>query len=398
MTSISPVETVPLHEENLSLLDIIRVFVDNLRLLVLIPLLIGGVVTVSVYLLVTPRYTSTVKFITPQAPQSVGAGALSALGLQGLGGSIGSALRNPADIYGAFLVSNRVRDGIIDQYKLMELYPDSIREDVREIVGNQVEIKIGRDGIMTVSVIDKNPQRAADIANQYPVLLQDMLAEYAVNEANVRRDYFIKQVKQMREKIKLQEMELKQTGVSADMLKLDMNSSVGEIANLKAAITSQEIRLRSLTAYLAPTAPEYKLVQGELNSLRSQLQKVENTHTQQQGSSNYPDKYRSYLYDLQLLENLIKQAELAQIDANKEEVLVQVMDPAEPASRKSSPSYRNALIISTLVTGVVLLFWIYLRFGLQRIRANHPTLSEKLHLLSLSWSNVWRVRSRHSLS
>jgi uncharacterized protein involved in exopolysaccharide biosynthesis len=193
----------------------------------------------------------------------------------------------------------------------------------------------------------------------------------------------------MREKVKLQEEELKQTGVSVDMLKLDLNSSVGEVANLKAAITSQEIRLRSLAAYLAPTAPEYRLAQGELSSLRAQLQKVENAHTREQVNSNYPERYRSYLYDLQLLESLIKQAELAQLDANKESVLVQVMDPAELAPRKSGPSYRNTLILSTVITGFFLLFWVYLRFGLARARSLDADVAVKLDHLSNSWRKAW---------
>jgi uncharacterized protein involved in exopolysaccharide biosynthesis len=393
MTENYSIEKVSLQEEDLSLLDVIRVFVDNMRLLVFLPLLIGVVATLLVYFFVHPRFTSVVKFVAPQPPQSVGAGALSALGLQGLGGGIGASLRNPTDIYLAFMSSNRIRDGIIDQFNLTEQFKGLTRDEMRSAVGSQAEIVIGRDGIVTVSVTDKNPQRAADIANQYPILLQDMLADYAVNEAKLRRSYLIKQVDQMREKIKKQEMDLKQTGLSGDMLKLDMNSSVSEIANLRSAIAAQEIRLRSLASYLAPAAPEYRLAEGELNSLRSQLRKVENAHTQQSSSnSSYPDKYRSYLYDLQLLENLIKQAELAQIDANKEEILVQVMDLAEPAPSKSGPSYRNTLIISILLSGFMLLVWVYLRFGVRRARASHPLVNEKIDLLAQSWRNVWRIQ------
>lgn len=391
MTPQNPV-IPPAANEDLSLLDVIRVFVDNLRLLIILPLLVGAMATALVYFLVVPTFTSTVKFIAPQQPQSLGAGALSALGLQGLGGGIGATLRNPTDIYLAFMASNRIRDAIIDQHQLMDRFPGMNRHEVREAVGSQAEISIGRDGIVSASFTDVVPQRAADIANLYPKLLQEMMTEYAVNEATLRRNYFSQQVNQMREKVKIQEEELKQTGVSVDMLKLDLNSSVGEVANLKAAITSQEIRLRSLAAYLAPTAPEYRLAQGELNSLRAQLQKVESAHTREQTNSNYPERYRSYLYDLQLLENLIKQAELAQLDANKESVLVQVMDPAEPALRKSAPSYRNTLILSTVITGFLLLFWVYVRFGLTRARGLDAEVAVKLDHLSNSWRKVWGRR------
>lgn len=380
-------------KQDLSLLDLLTVFVENLRLLVLGPLLVGGVVTLLVYFLAAPRFTSTVKVIIPQPPQSLGAGALSALGLQGLGGGIGATLRNPSDIYRSFLSSNRVRDELIKRHDLSARFKGQTKDQSRESLGRQVEIVLGRDGIMTIAFTDTDPQRAADIANSYPVLLQEMLAEYATTEASLRRNYFKKQVEEMRGKIKQQEIDLKQTGLSVDMLKLDMNTSVSEITNLKTAITSQEIRLRALAAYLAPTAPEYKLAQGELNSLQSQLRKVESTRTSQNDESSYPEKYRSYLYDLQLLENLIKQAELAQLDANKDDVLVQVMDAAEPAQRKSGPSYRNTLLITALITGFLLLIGVYSRFGIQRARHNHPEVSRKFDSLRQAWSRVWWRKS-----
>lgn len=365
-------------------------FVDNLRLLLLGPLLVGALVTALVYTLVTPRYTSIVKFIAPQPPQSFGSGALNALGLQGLGGGIGATLRNPTDIYVAFMASNRLRDALIAKFNLADQYPGKSKDEIRQAVGDQAEIKLGRDGIVTVQVTDKSPQRAADLANLYPVFLQEILTDYGVTEASSRRAFFSKQVEQMRVNVRAKEAELKQTGMSADMLKLDMGSSVAEITNLKGAITGQEIRLRALASYLAPTAPDYRLAEGELSSLRAQLRKVEEAHKQQPGNSSYPEKYRSYLYDLQLLENLIKQAELAQIDASKEDMVVQVMDPAEPAARKSGPSYRNAMIISTLVSGFLLLIWVYVSFGIQRARSNHPDAKKKLDQLAQSWRKAWK--------
>lgn len=383
-------ESVTPQAGDLSLIDLIRVFVDNLRLLILGPLLIGILVTALVYVVVTPRYTSVVKFIAPQPPQSVGSGALSAIGLQGLGGGFGASFRNPTDIYLAFMASNRLRDVLIAKFNLAEQYPGKSKDQIREAVGSQADIKLGRDGIVTVEVTDKNPQRAADLANLYPLLLQSMLTDYGVTEASARRLFLSRQVDQMRLNVRAKEAELKQTGMSADMLKLDMGSSVAEITNLKSAITSQEIRVRALSSYLAPSAPDYRLAEGELRSLQAQLKKVEEAHKQQSSTSSYPEKYRSYLYDLQLLENLIKQAELAQIDASKEDLVVQVMDPAEPALRKSGPSYRNSLIISTLVSGFLLLIWVYLRFGIQRARSHHPDVRMKLDGLMLSWRNVWR--------
>lgn len=390
-------DSIETQDDEVHFFDLLKVLIDNIKLLVFMPLLVAALTFAAVYFLVQPRYTAKVRFIAPQPPQSLGSGALSSLGLQGLGGGgLGLTSRNPAEIYVAFMASNRLKDILIDRFDMQNRYKGQAKDDIRDAVGNAAEVMLDKSGMVTVEFTDTNPKVAAAAANTYPEVLQDMLTEYAVSEASLRRDYFSKQIVVMREKVQKQEAELKQIGLSTDILKLDLNSAIGEISSLRAAITSQEIRLRSLAAYLAPSAPEYRLALGELASLRAQLQKAESEQSTAQKSSSYPDEYRAYLYNLQLLETLIKQNELAEIDASKESVLVQIVDRAEIPEIKSGPSLRNAVLIAGLATGFLCLVLVYFRFGMQRAKQHHPELAEKHAALSASWRNAWRFNKRHS--
>jgi tyrosine-protein kinase Etk/Wzc len=383
------------QEDEVHVLDLLKVLIDNIKLLIFLPLMAAMLAYVLVYFFVEPRYTGKVRFIAPQPPQSLGSGALSALGLQGLAGAgLGQTIRNPAEIYAAFMSSNRLKDVLIERYDLKNHYKGQSTEDIRDAVDNAAEVMLDKSGMVTVEFTHTNPKTAAAAANTYPEVLQSMLTEYAVNEATLRRTYFAKQIVVMREKVQKQESELKQIGLSTDMLKLDMNSAIGEISNLRASITAQEIRMRALSGYLSPTAPEYRLAQGELSSLRSQLQKAESQQNATDKSSSYPDEYRAYIYNLQLLENLIKQNELAEIDASKESVLVQIVDRAEVPEVKSGPSLRNAAIITGLLTGFLCLFFVYIRFGLRRAQVYHPEMGAKQAALAQSWRNAWRFGKR----
>ena len=109
------------EDDEISLLDLLQVVADNLRLLVLAPL-VTGLLALGITFAIPPTFTATTKFMPPQQQQSGGAAMLSSLGaLGGLAGAA-SGLKNPADQYVAFLKSRSVQDALIDRFKLMDRY------------------------------------------------------------------------------------------------------------------------------------------------------------------------------------------------------------------------------------------------------------------------------------
>lgn len=371
-----------------SFFDTLQVVVDHLRLLIAVPLVLGILATALVVVLVKPTYESRTRFLAPQPPQGIGAGALSSLGIQGLGGGLGATLRNPSDIYVSFMNSNLLRDVIIEKFELDKEFKENTKDQIRDILAKKVNIALSKENILTVDVTDYSSQRAADIANAYPIELRKIIANFGVEEATTRRNFFAKQVSDLKIKIQFLESELKSTGVNVDVLKLDMSASVAEIVNLKASISATEIRLRSMQSYLATTAPEYKLVAAELNSLQMQLDKLQKTQAVPIKDDTYQEKFREYVYNLELVGLLSKQAELAQFDANKNEVHLQVLDVAEPAERKSGPSYRNTLLLTTVISGFLLLIFVFIRHAF-RSAAQDQQMAAKFKRLRSSLRRVF---------
>lgn len=368
-----------------SFFDMLQIVVDHLRLLIIVPLVLGVLATVLVMVFVKPTYESRTRFLAPQPPQGIGAGALNSLGIQGLSGGLGATLRNPSDIYVSFMNSNKLRDPVIEQFELHKEFKGKTKDEIRQALGAMVGIKLSKENIFTISVVDKSPQRAADIANTYPANLRKIMAEFAVQEAISRRDYYLTQTANLKTKIQVMESELKSTGIDVDVLKLDMGNLVAEMANLKASISSAEIHLRSMRNYLAPTAPEYKQALSERDSLQYQLDKLRQAKPVRAQDDKYQEKFREYVYNLELLGLLSKQAELAQFDANKNEVHLQVLDVAEPSERKFGPSYRNTLLLTTAISGFLLLIFIFIRHAFrsaaedQKMAAKFKRLRNSLH-------------------
>jgi len=101
-------------EDEISLLDLLQVVVDNLRLLIVGPLA-AGLLALGVSFVVTPTFTAKTQFLPPQQQQSAAASMLASLG--SLGGLAGAAagIKNPSDQYLAFMKSVSVQDALIER-------------------------------------------------------------------------------------------------------------------------------------------------------------------------------------------------------------------------------------------------------------------------------------------
>jgi tyrosine-protein kinase Etk/Wzc len=367
-------------DDEISLLDLLQVVADNLRLLVLGPLA-AGLLALGYSFTITPTFTATTKFMPPQQQQSGAAAMLAGLGaLGGLAGAAG--IKNPADQYVAFLNSNSVRDALVDRFKLMERLETKSREDARGAIGGNIQIVSGKDGLITIDVNDKDPVFAARLANAHVEELGKLLSRLAVTEAQQRRMFFEKQLSNAKNNLVKAEQALAVSGVNSSVLK-STGAAVAAVAQLKGQIAAQEIKLASMRGYLTEAAPDFKQAQTELSAWRVQLGRAERTapSTELSGSdSDYISRFRDFKYFETLFELFTKQYELARIDESREGAVIQVLDAAQPPERKSKPKKAQMAMVTTLAAGFALLLLVFVRQAL-RNAGNAPEVEEKLDRL-----------------
>ena len=366
----------PIEDDEISLLDLLQVVADNLRLLVLGPLL-AGLLALGISFAIAPTFTATTKFMPPQQQQSGAAAMLSSLGaLGGLAGAA-SGLKNPADQYVAFLKSRTVQDALIDRFKLTERYEVKFKEDARKALGTNAQIASGKDGLITIDVSDKDPQFAAELANAFVDELGTLLNRLAVTEAQQRRMFFEKQLNSAKDNLTKAEQALKASGVNSSALKANPGAAVEGLARLKASITAQEIKLASMRGYLTESAPDFKQAQTEMSALRGQLARAAREEPASSGDSDYIAKFRDFKYHETLFELFAKQYEMARIDESREGAVIQVVDAAQSPERKSKPKKALIAMMTTLAVGFALLLFVFIRQGL-RGAAQTPDSAEKL--------------------
>jgi uncharacterized protein involved in exopolysaccharide biosynthesis len=192
-------------DDEISLLDLLGTIADNLRLLVIGPI-VAGLIGLTYAFTLTPIFTAKTTIIPPGQNTS-GGGAAALLGqLGGLGvlagaGGAGASIKTPADQYIAYLESNTLQDQLIDQFKLMERYEAKYHEVARATLkGNSKITAEKKSGLISIEVSDPDPQFAANLANAYVSALSQMLGKMALEDAKFRRQLLEQQINEATEK------------------------------------------------------------------------------------------------------------------------------------------------------------------------------------------------------
>ena len=379
---LSPHTAAP-EDDEISLLDLLHTVVDNLRLLVLAPLA-AGVLALGYTYTISPTFTASTQFLPPQQQQSAAASMLQSLGaLGGLAGAA-SGLKNPNDQFVAFIKSRSVQDTLIERFKLMDYYKADLMHDARLALAGNTSISSGKDGLITVSVDDKDPAIAAQLANAHVEELGLLLNRLAVTEAQQRRVFFEKQLASAKDNLVKAEQALKASGVNSGALKANPEAAIEGLARLKASITAQEVKLATMRGYLTEAAPDFKQAQTELAALRAQMNRAEREEPPSANDSDYVAKFRDFKYFETLFELFAKQYEIAKVDESREGAVIQVLDAAQPPERKSKPKKAQIAVLTTLATGFALLLFVFVRQALRNAGQDAESAA-KLAQLRHAW-------------
>jgi uncharacterized protein involved in exopolysaccharide biosynthesis len=368
----------PHVDDDVTLLDFALVVAGHLRTIIFLPLG-AGLMALAVTFAIAPTFTATTKLLPPQQQQSLASALATQLSSLANPAVAAVGIKNPADTYVAMLKSRTVADALIERFDLRELYKVQYNEEARKELEYRTSISAGRDGLITVSVDDHEPKRAAELANAYVEALLDLTQTLAVTEAGHRRIFFERQVKQSRDDLTRAELALRGAGIDAATLNTVPGSALEFVASLKAKVTAQEIKLAAMRGFMTESNPEFKQAQNELAALRKQLTKTEQDDGGKLGTrgADYIGRLRDFKYHESLFEVMAKQYELARLDEAREGAVIQVMDPAIPPNLKSKPRRTLIAVVTTLVASILILMWLFVRQGV-RSAALLPGNADKL--------------------
>lgn len=335
---------------------------------------LGGI-AVATSLLMTPIFTATTTILPPQQQSNGLAAALGSLGaLAGAAGSV-AGLKNPSDLYIGMMQSTTISDRLIKKFDLQKRYEQETMVGARRALANTVQILAGKDGLISVSVDDPDPDFAAKLANAYIAELRLLNQNLAVTDAAQRRLFFEKQLEKVKEDLLAAEFKLQNVQKKTGLVQPEgqVAAIIKGQAELKAQIASRQVQLAAMRSFATPNNPDYQRLQQELITLRSQLSEgtaLEKGSNISLSSGSLPETGLAYLRSLRdvkyqetLFELMAKQFELAKADEARDSSIIQVLDIALAPDQKSKP--KRALMVAL---GVFMGFFIGLSYVLLRLK------------------------------
>lgn len=344
-------------------------------------LILGGtfalcLLAAGVSLLLSDEYEAQVQLLPPkEQKQGFGfADLLSSLPIPSLRlGEKGT----PADIFIATLKSETMRRQMVEHFQLLQLYEVDTVTEALETLRQQTIIGKSEEGTIMISVFDRSPQRAADMANYYVTLLDNTNRRLSHEAAQDRYEFISGLLASESGNLDKLMGDLKdfQSKHNAISLEDQARAVIRAASEMQMAAMELEINRKSLLASgFSSDHPEVQKLDQE-RLLRQQalalLRDGPNTDSSAgkfdlhldenlflplrefpQVSQEYAKIEKDVLVQTALMKMLLEQKAEALIEASNTTSTVQALDPASVPEKKARP--QRALIV--FVTAILGLF------------------------------------------
>lgn len=264
--------------------------------------------------------------------------------------------------------SQTLEDRIIQRFGMLGLrgyYHDRYIEDARRDLEDDVDIQEDRkSGIIGITVTQKDPKRAAEIAHAYVAELGNLMAEVSTSSARRERIFIEDRVKTIGDQ--LEQASRSFSDFASKNTAIDIpeqgKAMVEAAALLQGQIIAAQAELGGLRQIYTENNARVKQTEAQIAELQQQLNKfggkdVSPAHPIQDPNSLYPAirelpllgiKYADLLREMKVdegaYEMLRADYEIAKVEEAKEIPSVQVLDPGVPAEKKSFPP-RGLLVL-----------------------------------------------------
>jgi uncharacterized protein involved in exopolysaccharide biosynthesis len=344
------------------------------RKFILVNVFVLTLVAVIVALLLPVQYKATATVIAPQRSDIFG----------GLGGVITQSIREfapflrglggnqpPIFTYLAILNSRTAMEKVVEKFDLIKVYDlkdSSMEKAIKKLRGN-TDFEIDENGVLVINVYDEDRKRAADMANYFVEVLNELNIKLNTEEARNRRLIIERRYLQNLADLKQAEDTLKkfQQRYGIYYLPEQTKAAVTAAAELEAQIIAEEVKLGILRRQLGEDAPEVKLAKIQIEEMRKRLNqmkegsdKIKNEMSLFVPFKDVPELglqylrlYRDYEIQNKLLEFILPLYEQAKIEEQRDVPVVQVLDRAVPPEKKARP-FRTLIVVSVFASALTL--------------------------------------------
>ncbi len=333
--------------------------------------------------LIPKQYESTARLMPPESDSmgkfamlasiGGGGGAAGALNLGGIASNL-LGVKNTGSVFVGILGSRTLQDRLISRFDLRKVYGVRKWEDARNKLGKRTNISEDRkSGIMSITVADRNPERAREMAQSYVDELNKLVAELSTSTARRERIFLEARLKEVQGD--LSESEKTFSEFSSKNSTLDIKEQgkamLTAAAELEGELIAAETQLKGLEQIYTSNNVRVRTAQARVNELKRQLEKLGGTKavtgkvaTQDADTDmpypsirqlpllgvTYADMYRHIRVQETVLEVLTREYELAKVEEVKEIPIVKLLDAPVIPENKSFPPRKLIIALGVLLS------------------------------------------------
>ena len=374
---------------------------------------VGLLLSTLVAFLIPKSYTATTQLMPPDPQSTSGMAMMAAMAAKAGGGLAGVAgdllgLKSSGALFVGVLRSQTSQDRLVEQFDLQKVYGKRLVMDARLALDENTSISEDKkSGIITISVTDHNPQRAAALANAYVDQLNTLVSELSTSSAHREREFLEERLKVAKKDLdnassqlaqfssKNGTLDIQQEGKAmldaAGTIAGELIAAQSQLEGLRQIYTDNNSRVRSLKARVAELRRQLERLGGTQENAANDSQAPTLTKNQAANSSSiqagdtsadpstakaggglpyptikslpllgakYGDYYRRAKIQETVFELLTEQYELAKVQEAKETPSVKILDPAKIPERKSFPPRLVIMFLGTFLALALSVVWV----------------------------------------
>jgi tyrosine-protein kinase Etk/Wzc len=397
-----------------SLLDFFSVITKNIKFISRFILFVTIVITI-VALLLPKWYKSSASVFPAEKADLFG-------GLEGISSlakslspakALSSLSGNPeTDRYLAILRSATVLNAVIQKFDLVHVYDITSypgEKTMKELLSN-VEFVVENEGNINVTVYDKDPQRAADMANYFIEMLNIKNTELQVQNAHGNRQFIEERYKKNLWDLAAAEDSLKtfQKKYGVIAMPEQTEASIKAAAEITGQLAIKEVQAKVLSRTQSADNPAVIATQIEIDEYRNKLSQMSSGLGAPKNELNvfvpfnkvpdlggeYVRRFREVEIQYKILQFITPLYEQAKVEERRQTPSVLVLDKAGPAERKAKPKillYSLLAFVSSLLISLIVVFT---KEGIEKIYNLYP--AQFGNIVSVLQKNWFGLRFKKS--
>lgn len=368
----------------------------------------GGLMSGLIFFVIPRQYESMVRIMPPDAQSAMGfasmASALSGVPASVAGGGLAGLVnsRSPNAVFLAILGSRTAEDDIINRFDLRKVYGCKTYGCARKKLSGRTSVdEDKKTGVVTISVGDRDPVRAKDIAGAYVDELNKLVVVMDTSSAHRERVFLEGQLQSVKQNLDSASEQLSHFSSSHATMDIQHQGSamVDAATKLEGELDIAQSQLSALRSGYSPENFRVREAEARVASLTQELRKLggANSDTDTDPASDqifpslrelpllgatYSDLYRSLRLDEAVYESLTKQYALAKVEEAKEIPTVTVLDAPDLPEKRTFALWLEFFCGGALLALVCGAFWDVSLELWERADSSSPAKSAMLEMLA----------------